>query len=77
MLTSYAQDAIAHMEDVYIVKDKEEIESSANLFLKQLETAIDRYQTKIITAENKIKELSEKKFYLFKKKKNYCVYIFS
>ena len=59
MLTSYAQDAIAHMEDVYIVKDKEEIESSANLFLKQLETAIDRYQTKIITAENKIKELSE------------------
>ena len=61
MLTSYAQDAIAHMEDVYIVKDKEEIESSANLFLKQLETAIDRYQTKIITAENKIKELSEKK----------------
>ena len=42
MLTSYAQDAIAHMEDVYIVKDKEEIESSANLFLKQLETAIDR-----------------------------------
>lgn len=32
MLTSYAQDAIAHMEDVYIVKDKEEIESSANLF---------------------------------------------
>lgn len=56
-----AQDAIAHMEDVYIVKDKEEIESSANLFLKQLETAIDRYQTKIITAENKIKELSEKK----------------
>lgn len=60
MLTSYAQDAIAHMEDVYIVKDKEEIESSANLFLKQLETAIDRYQTKIITAENKIKELSEK-----------------
>ena len=61
MLTSYAQDAIAHMEDVYIVKDKEEIESSANLFLKQLETAIDRYQTKIITAENKINELSEKK----------------
>ena len=61
MLSSYAQDAIAHMEDVYIVKDKEEIESSANLFLKQLETAIDRYQTKIITAENKIKELSEKK----------------
>ena len=61
MLTSYAQDAIAHMEDVYIVKDKEEIESSTNLFLKQLETAIDRYQTKIITAENKIKELSEKK----------------
>lgn len=61
MLTSYAQDAIAHMEDVYIIKDKEEIESSANLFLKQLETAIDRYQTKIITAENKIKELSEKK----------------
>ena len=61
MLTSYAQDAIAHMEDVYIVKDIEEIESSANLFLKQLETAIDRYQTKIITAENKIKELSEKK----------------
>lgn len=61
MLTSYAQDAIANMEDVYIVKDKEEIESSANLFLKQLETAIDRYQTKIITAENKIKELSEKK----------------
>mgnify|MGYP000470755149 FL=1 len=61
MLTSYAQDAIAHMEDVYIVKDKEEIESSANLFLKQLETAIDRYQTKIIKAENKIKELSEKK----------------
>ena len=61
MLTSYAQDAIAHMEDVYIVKNKEEIESSANLFLKQLETAIDRYQTKIITAENKIKELSEKK----------------
>ena len=61
MLTSYAQDAIAHMEDVYIVKDKEEIESSANLFLKQLETAIDRYQKKIITAENKIKELSEKK----------------
>ena len=61
MLTSYAQDAIAHMEDVYIVKDKEEIESSANLFLKQLETAIDRYQTKIITTENKIKELSEKK----------------
>lgn len=61
ILTSYAQDAIAHMEDVYIVKDKEEIESSANLFLKQLETAIDRYQTKIITAENKIKELSEKK----------------
>lgn len=61
MLTSYAQDAIAHMEDVYIVNDKEEIESSANLFLKQLETAIDRYQTKIITAENKIKELSEKK----------------
>ena len=61
MLTSYAQDAIAHMEDVYIVKDKEEIESSANLFLKQIETAIDRYQTKIITAENKIKELSEKK----------------
>ena len=61
MLTSYAQDARAHMEDVYIVKDKEEIESSANLFLKQLETAIDRYQTKIITAENKIKELSEKK----------------
>lgn len=61
MLTSYAQDAIAHMEDVYIVKDKEEIESSANLFFKQLETAIDRYQTKIITAENKIKELSEKK----------------
>lgn len=61
MLTSYAQDAITHMEDVYIVKDKEEIESSANLFLKQLETAIDRYQTKIITAENKIKELSEKK----------------
>ena len=61
MLTSYAQDAIAHMEDVYIVKDKEEIESSANLFLKQLETAIDRYQTKNITAENKIKELSEKK----------------
>ena len=61
MLTSYAQDAIAHMEDVYTVKDKEEIESSANLFLKQLETAIDRYQTKIITAENKIKELSEKK----------------
>lgn len=61
MLISYAQDAIAHMEDVYIVKDKEEIESSANLFLKQLETAIDRYQTKIITAENKIKELSEKK----------------
>lgn len=61
MLTSYAQDAIAHMEDVYIVKDKEEIDSSANLFLKQLETAIDRYQTKIITAENKIKELSEKK----------------
>ena len=61
MLTSYAQDAIAHMEDVYIVKDKEEIESSANLFLKQLGTAIDRYQTKIITAENKIKELSEKK----------------
>ena len=61
MLTSYAQDAIAHMEDVYIVKDKEEIESSANLFLKQLETAIDRYQTKIITDENKIKELSEKK----------------
>ena len=61
MLTSYAQDAIAHMEDGYIVKDKEEIESSANLFLKQLETAIDRYQTKIITAENKIKELSEKK----------------
>lgn len=61
MLTSYAQDAIAHMEDVYIVKDKEEIESSANLFLKQLKTAIDRYQTKIITAENKIKELSEKK----------------
>lgn len=61
MLTSYAQDTIAHMEDVYIVKDKEEIESSANLFLKQLETAIDRYQTKIITAENKIKELSEKK----------------
>lgn len=61
MLTSYAQDAIAHMEDVYIVKDKEEIESSANLFLKQLETAIDRYQTKIITAENKIKDLSEKK----------------
>ena len=61
MLTSYAQDAIAHMEDVSIVKDKEEIESSANLFLKQLETAIDRYQTKIITAENKIKELSEKK----------------
>lgn len=61
MLTSYAQDAIAHMEDVYIVKDKEEIESSSNLFLKQLETAIDRYQTKIITAENKIKELSEKK----------------
>ena len=61
MLTSYAQDAIAHMEDVYIVKDKEEIESSANLVLKQLETAIDRYQTKIITAENKIKELSEKK----------------
>ena len=61
MLTSYAQDAIAHMGDVYIVKDKEEIESSANLFLKQLETAIDRYQTKIITAENKIKELSEKK----------------
>ena len=61
MLTSYAQDAIAHMEDVYIVKDKEELESSANLFLKQLETAIDRYQTKIITAENKIKELSEKK----------------
>jgi len=61
MLTSYAQDAIAHMEDVCIVKDKEEIESSANLFLKQLETAIDRYQTKIITAENKIKELSEKK----------------
>ena len=61
MLTSYAQDAIAHMEDVYIVKDKEEIESSANLFLKQLETAIDRYQTKIITAENKIGELSEKK----------------
>lgn len=61
MLTSFAQDAIAHMEDVYIVKDKEEIESSANLFLKQLETAIDRYQTKIITAENKIKELSEKK----------------
>ena len=61
MLTSYAQDAIAHMEDVYIVKDKEEIESSANLFLKQLETAIDRYQTKIIPAENKIKELSEKK----------------
>ena len=61
MLTSYAQDAIAHMEDVYIVKDKEEIESSANLFLKQLETAIDRYQTKTITAENKIKELSEKK----------------
>ena len=61
MLTSYAQDAIAHMEDVYIVKDKEEFESSANLFLKQLETAIDRYQTKIITAENKIKELSEKK----------------
>ncbi|WP_347054953.1 hypothetical protein [Bacteroides ovatus] len=61
MLTSYAPDAIAHMEDVYIVKDKEEIESSANLFLKQLETAIDRYQTKIITAENKIKELSEKK----------------
>ena len=61
MLTSYAQDAIAHMEDVYIVKDKEEIESSANLFLKQLETAIDIYQTKIITAENKIKELSEKK----------------
>lgn len=61
MLTSYAQEAIAHMEDVYIVKDKEEIESSANLFLKQLETAIDRYQTKIITAENKIKELSEKK----------------
>ena len=61
MLASYAQDAIAHMEDVYIVKDKEEIESSANLFLKQLETAIDRYQTKIITAENKIKELSEKK----------------
>ena len=61
MLTSYAQDAIAHMDDVYIVKDKEEIESSANLFLKQLETAIDRYQTKIITAENKIKELSEKK----------------
>ena len=59
MLTSYAQDAIAHMEDVYIVKDKEEIESSANLFLKQLETAIDRYQTKIITAENN--ELSEKK----------------
>ena len=49
------------LEDVYIVKDKEEIESSANLFLKQLETAIDRYQTKIITAENKIKELSEKK----------------
>ena len=45
MLTSYAQDAIAHMEDVYIVKDKEEIESSANLFLKQLETAIDRYHT--------------------------------
>ena len=61
MLTSYAQDAIAHMEDVYIVKDKEEIESSAKLFLKQQETAIDRYQTKIITAENKIKELSEKK----------------
>ena len=61
MLTSYAQDAIAHMEDVYIVKDKEEIESSANLFLKQLETAIDSCQTKIITAENKIKELSEKK----------------
>ena len=61
MLTSYAQDAIAHMEDVYIVKAKEEIESSANLFLMQLETAIDRYQTKIITAENKIKELSEKK----------------
>ena len=61
MLTSYVQDAIAHMEYVYIVKDKEEIESSANLFLKQLETAIDRYQTKIITAENKIKELSEKK----------------
>lgn len=60
MLTSYAQDAIAHMEDVYIVKDKEEIDRSANLFLKQLETAIDRYQTKIITAENKIKELSEK-----------------
>ena len=61
MLTSYAQDAIAHMEDVYIVKDKEEIVSSANLFFMQLETAIDRYQTKIITAENKIKELSEKK----------------
>ena len=61
MLTSYAQDAIAHMEDVYIVKDKEEIESSANLFLKQLETAIDRYQTKIITAENKIKKKKKKK----------------
>ena len=36
MLTSYAQDAIAHMEDVYIVKDKEEIESSANLFLNKI-----------------------------------------
>ena len=59
MLTSYAQDAIAHMEDVYIVKDKEEIESSANLFLKQLETAIDSYQTKLITADHNIHELSE------------------
>ena len=57
MLTSYAQDAIAHMEDVYIVKDKEEIESSANLFLKQLETAIDRYQTKI--SEKKVLSIQE------------------
>lgn len=77
MLTSYAQDAIAHMEDVYIVKDKEEIESSANLFLKQLETAIDRYQTKIITAENKIKELSEKKVLSIQEEEELlCLHIF-
>lgn len=76
MLTSYAQDAIAHMEDVYIVKDKEEIESSANLFLKQLETAIDRYQTKIITAENKIKELSEKKVLSIQEEKLLRLHIF-
>ena len=76
MLTSYAQDAIAHMEDVYIVKDKEEIESSANLFLKQLETAIDRYQTKIITAENKIKELSEKKVLSIQEEELLLLHIF-